>query len=213
MEKISFAVCNPWRSAATLERNTMITTLKTSTIEERGVNAILRGVEAELGSLAVRRGRKLKTLVMGGEFLNDTSRGDLARFACEKNWDILYVAMNPERPNDTLAACEIEVAYFATDGLDNTAVMVGGRLWKRNGQEAARLLFPRQEMEIKAKANGLFSARAIKAQYQDDGFYRARDAIQRRMANDRSSLPVQTTIGASHVVYDIQTMLRLLKGE
>lgn len=214
MEKTSFAGpnCNR-RGSAALKRKNDMQDLNVSNIDQNRVNAILRSIEAELGARAAKRGKKLDALVMGGGRLDPAGVDDLARFACAKNWQILYAAIDEKHADRTLTARSVELSYFCTDGLSRTAVLTGGRLWKRRQHAPARILFASVDTELTAKADGLIYDGPLASHYREEGYDLAWDSIEQRMAADRRSAPVLTSIGATLVVYDMQTMLRLLAGE
>lgn len=183
-------------------------------IDQHSVSEVLRGIEAELGARAARRGNELGALVMGGGQLTETGIRDLARFACAKNWNILHVAMNLARPHDTLAASDLKFSYFATDGETEVAVVLDGAIWKRDHRTLAKLIFGAgHPLKIQAKADGSFLARKTSKRYHDAGFDIASQSIQARISQSNPSTGVLTSIGDALVIYDSRTMLRLLTGE
>lgn len=186
-----------------------------SAIDQHGVNAILCAIEAELGARAAKRGKKLDAHIMGGGKLSSAGYRDFGEFAAKKNLDLIYVTMDPARPRDTLASSELELTYFATDGVSETLFSTGGRLWMRDRKSQSRLIFEFEKpLEIFAKSNGQFQGRpCVDRRFHDEGFKLAEQSLQRRLETMPPSMPILSSIGSTPVIFDMQTMLRGIAGE
>lgn len=180
-----------------------------------GINAILRATEAELGARAVKRGNKLSARIMGGGTLPSADIEEFGHFAAAKNFDILYVTMNQSRPYETLASLALEFTYFATDGISETLVWTGGRIWMRDINAQPRLIFDSVDpLEIFVKSNGKFDGRpGLNRRYHDEGFALATQTLQKRIARMRPSPPMLSMMGSTPIVFDLQTLLRGIAGE
>ena len=75
-------------------------TLTSTTPYLHSANAILRAIEAEFVGRATRRGKTLEALVMGGPKLTDLARYDLAEYAFEQNWELIYVEISEDQAED-----------------------------------------------------------------------------------------------------------------
>ncbi|MEP2722590.1 hypothetical protein [Roseibium sp.] len=188
--------------------------LKIPNIDQHGVNSVLCAIEAELAARPVKKGNKPDAILMGGGRLCSNDVRELAHFACRKNWNILYAAMDEIKPLEALASGDLEFSYFSTDGVSETAVLTKGKIWKRDRQSHARLIFGGKEgCEIWMKASGSFAVRDLKAAPSDQGFHLSRASIKDRMDRPRRMAPVVTSIGQALLVYDMMTLLRLTNGE
>ena len=190
-------------------------TQKNSAIDQHGINAVLRAIEAELGARAAKRGKKLSAHLMGGGELTATGIRDFGQFATTKNLDIIYVSMNQSQPHEALASSELEFTYFATDGISESLVQTGGRIWMRDLKAQPRLIFDFVDpLEVFAKSNGKFDCRpGVNWRYHDEGFTLARQCLQKRISLMRPSTPILSTVGSTPVVFDLQTLLRGMTGE
>ena len=190
-------------------------TQNTSAMDPNGINAILRATEAELGARAAKRGNRLSARIMGGGWLHSADIEEFGHFAAAKNFDILYVSMNQSQPHDTLASSALEFTYFATDGISETLVKTGGRIWMRDLKAQPRLIFDFEDsLEVFVKSNGKFDCRSgVNRRYHDEGFKLARQKLQKRIARMRPSPPMLSMMGSTPIVFDVQTLLRGIAGE
>lgn len=188
--------------------------LKLPNIDQHGVNAVLCAVEAELGGRATKKGNKPDALLMGGGRLCPADERELALLASRTNWDILYVAMDKTQPLETLTSGDLEFSFFSTDGVTQTCVLTHGRIWKRDRQSQARLIFMNKgAAEIRIKASGAFALRELKASPRNEGFRLARTSIEDRIGRVQTIAPVLGSIGHALIVYDIRTLQRMMAGE
>jgi hypothetical protein len=184
-------------------------------IDQNRVNTVLCAIEAELGARATKNGNKPQALLLGGGRLSPTDVQELAILACRKDWDILYVAMDETQPFDALAAGDIEFSYFSTDGVSTTAVITNGKMWKRDDQSQARLVFDgaNGSSEIWMKASGYFAVRDREAPPAEAGFGLAITCIQKRLEQAGPTFPVISSFGEAFIVFDMKTLDRMMNGE
>jgi len=177
-------------------------------IDQHQINSLICAVEAELTSRAGKRCKQADFLIMGGGQLSGAGRDSLASFACQKNWNLLYAAVNTAQPVNGFAADAIEFSCFVTDGFTSTAVLSGGKLWKRERTTAAILIFPQHSLSIRVNAKGKLTDRKLADRYHDHGHDLARDAVLRRVSSAKNRMPVLGTIGNAMVVHDLEMIAR-----
>lgn len=170
----------------------------------RGVNAILRAIETEFGARASRRGKSLEALVIGGNKLTVQAKYDIAEYAFAQNWEIIYVGVDLDQTEDLL---DLEIAYFETYGLMDTAIHEAGRIWKAGSGSQPRLVFPSGH-EIKANANGSMEIRETGRSFHQEGFDVALRSLRKRAMNSDPGMPVTSWFDETPVIYDFETLAR-----
>ncbi len=184
-----------------------------SNIDQHSVNQVLCDVEALLAARAIKRGNGLDAVVMGGGELSETGVQELTSFANAKNRELLHVAMDQARPFETLAQGNLNFTYFAPGVVTGISFICGGRIWKRDPNSQARLIFNNgNAVELTVKSNGRFRGRLGSGAYDCEGFCFAKQALQKRLVMKRSSPPALSWVGTTPVVFGLKTVLKCLNG-
>lgn len=181
------------------------------TINQFKINPLICAVESELTARLGKRRNEANFLMMGGGTLSPAEMDALATFACQKNWNLLHAATNTTDPVNGFVNGEIEFTCVVTDGFTSTAILSGGKLWKRDRSSAAMLLFPQHRVAARLNSKGLLSARKFADRYHDQGYDLAKDAVLQRLPGSGDTTPVITMIGAALVVHDVGLFKRMVE--
>lgn len=165
----------------------------TIAFDQHGINDMTVAISREMSPQGSQRARETDTLFMGGPLPTDEQRNDLAGFGLRKNYNVVFptfdVADSRSGPTGFHAV--------VTDGIAESFILSGGRLWKRDRRSPAVLLFPGANALIRMSGKGRLVVRDMKGRYHDHGHELAREAVLARAAARPGHIPVVTTIGAA----------------
>lgn len=139
------------------------------------------------------------TLFMGGARPSNGDAGALARFGLNKNWKIVFPSFDTADP----AAGPIGFHVVVTDGETQSIVLSGGRLWKRNHDSAAVLLFRKKKVLVSLDAGGRLNVGAMRGRFDDRGYALALEAVKARAMGEPGRGAVVAPIGALITVMDM----------
>lgn len=142
------------------------------------------------------------TLFMGGTSPTIADEDALGRFACSKNYKIVYPAFDPG--HGTTLPTTFHVAV--TDGLAQTIVLRGGRLWKRNDRSAAVLMFADTRLMVSLDARGLLKVARMPGNVGERGYDTALTAVTARAATKPGGAPVISPVGGLITVLDMKAL-------
>lgn len=142
------------------------------------------------------------TLFMGGTPPGIADEDVLGRFACSKNYKIVYMAFGTATVPTPPATFHVAV----TDGVAETIVLRGGRLWKRNSSSAAVLMFADTRLMVSLNAKGRLKVARMPADVDRRGYGIALTAIGERAATKPGRAPVVSPIGGLITVLDVQAL-------
>jgi hypothetical protein len=142
------------------------------------------------------------TLFMGGTLPTTADEDALGRFACSKNYKIVYPSF--ESAHGTTLPTSFHVA--ATDGVAQTIVLRGGRLWKRTDRSAAVLMFADTRIMVSLNAKGRLKVARMPGIVGERGYEKALNALRARAAMKPGSAPVVSPVGGLTTVLDMKAL-------
>lgn len=161
----------------------------------------------EMAPEDVLHGETADTLFFGGARPNRTDYEALADFGLRKNYKLVVPAFDPARPSRG----PIGFCVVITDGLEESLALRAGKLWKRNAEEAAVLIFKKLRAVVGVDRDGRLSVSEMRGPYPSVGYVRAMTAVRSGLAHAASGARLVTTIGTMPVVAPARTMLALFQ--
>ena len=161
--------------------------------DQHGINDVTVAVSREMTPPARGRLRETDTLFMGGPPPTDAQQNDLASFGLRKNYKVVFPTFDVTAPRSGPTG----FVAVVTDGVAESHVLSGGRLWKRDRRSPAVLLFPGVNAVIKLSDKGHLVVREMSGRHHDHGYELAHEAVLARAAAKPGHVPVVTWIGAA----------------
>lgn len=173
--------------------------------DTQAINHMTVAVRAEM-TVPNKRSDTGDTLFIGGTPVNDFDRTQLALFGMRKNYKIVYSSFGGADAFQGPTGIHVVV----TDGLTQSTVLHGGRLWKRDPRSRAVLMFAGHGVVVFLDARGRMKVRRVPANPDAQGFETAREAVIRRAAAKPGGVPVLSPIGGLSTVLDIGALNDML---
>lgn len=174
----------------------------TTNFDQNGINHMTTAISREMTPQRRARHADADTIFMGGPPPSDADQTELAMFGLRKNYKIIFPSFDPA----DVARGPVGYHAVVTDGLAETVILSGGRLWKRDRRSEAVLLFPDLKAVVKLSAKGRLVVRAMAGQYHDHGYDLARESITPGAARKPGNAPVVSAIGSLVTVLDLKTL-------
>ena len=146
--------------------------------------------------------RDSDTVFLGGPAPTEADELALANFAAAKDYQVIFASFDPADPE----AGSVGFHAFVTDGVTKTAILDGGRLWKRSRSSASILLFSSADMVVDIDKRGKLRVRRMRDRYHDFGFDLARRAVAARGKTATGRVPIVSTIGNLITVLDTERL-------
>lgn len=173
----------------------------TDQFDPQAVNHVTVAIHCEM-SPSGRPHPDSDTLFMGGTLPTTADEDALGRFACDKNYKIVYPSFDAGQ--GTTLPTTFHVA--ATDGIAQTIVLSGGRLWKRNDRSAAVLVFSDTRLMVSLNAKGRLKVARMPGIVGERGFDIALAALAARAAMKLGGVPVVSPVGGLMTVLDMKAL-------
>ncbi|TCP96770.1 hypothetical protein C8J46_108148 [Sphingomonas sp. PP-F2F-A104-K0414] len=173
-----------------------------STFDPHGINDVTVAVCHEMTPRRGRRHADVDTIFLGGPPPSHADETELARFGLRKNYQMIFASFDPSNPHD--GPCGFHAVM--TDGLKQALAIPDGRLWKRDRQSPAVLLFPALHTVVKINCKGRVIFKDMVGDYHESGYELARKAVLARAARKPGKAPVVAPIGALMTVLDIDAL-------
>lgn len=132
----------------------------------------------------------------------------LARFGESRNYKIVL----PHFAVDGAGAGPTGYSVVVTDGLADTVLLNGARLWKRAPSRASVLLIPAIGAEIGIDTRGLMKVREARGRYEEAGFALAQACLLARAGKQPGKMPVVSQLGGVLTVNDFHRMVDTIKA-
>lgn len=140
------------------------------------------------------------TLFIGGTSPTIADEDALGRFACGKNYKIVYPSF--DAADGATLPTTFHVAV--TDGIAQTIVLRGGRLWKRTDRSAAVLMFADTCLMVSLNAKGRLKVARMPGNVGERGYETALTAIATRAATKPGDAPIVAPVGSLITVLDMK---------
>ena len=171
----------------------------------QAVNALTTAVaDAMTGKRKLSR-QDEDTLFFGGVELPKSEKDVLADFTARMNWNLIYVGCMA----DSLRSDRAEIAgigCYVTDGIEATAVLGAGKLWKASREARAVIVFPATGIKIRLSRKGQLLIDELSGPPHDHGFELAREAVVSLQDAHRDRLPVVSVMGRYPIVSDVENL-------
>lgn len=173
----------------------------TNQLDPQAVNDVTVAVHCEM-SPSGRPHPDGDTLFMGGTLPTTADEEALGWFACDKNYKIVYPSFGAG--HGTTLPTTFHVA--ATDGVAQTIVLSGGRLWKRTERSTAVLMFRDTRLMVSMNAKGRLKVTRMPGVVGERGFEIALTALAARAAMKPGGVPVVSPVGGLMTVLDMKAL-------
>lgn len=174
----------------------------TAYLDQHAINHMITAISREMTPQRRARHAESDTIFMGGPPPSDADQNELAMFGLRKNYKIIFPSFDPA--DATVGPLGYHVVV--TDGLTQTVILSGGRLWKRDRRSDAVLLFPDLQAVVKLSAKGRLVVRAMSGQYHDHGYELASASIIAGAERKLGHIPVVSSVGNLVTVFDLKTV-------
>ena len=171
----------------------------TTTFDQHAINDMTVAIHREMTPQGRDQHADRDVLFMGGQRPSNTDQDALARFGLNKNYNMIFPSFDPGDP----AAGPVAFHAVITDGLEQSFVLSGGRLWKRDRRSPAVLLFPGIQAVVKLSSKSRLTVLEMKGQLHDHGYELALEAVRARASRKPGRAPVVSPIGGMLTVLDI----------
>ncbi|WP_271299842.1 hypothetical protein [Sphingomonas sp. CV7422] len=171
----------------------------TDKLDFQAVNDVTVAIECEM-ALAGRPHSNGDTLFMGGTLPTMADEDALGQFACSKNYKIVYPSF--DATDGATLPTTFHVAV--TDGLAQTIVLRGGRLWKRTDRSAAVLMFADTRLMVSLNAKGRLKVARMPGNVGERGYEAALTAVAARAAMKPGNVPIVAPVGGLITALDIK---------
>lgn len=170
----------------------------TCQLDHHATNHMTAAIDREM-SPAGRRRPDADTIFMGITPPSDADQNALARFGLDKNYKMILPSFDAADP----ARGPVDFHAVVTDGLTESIILAGGRLWKRDRRSPSVLLFPDAGIVVRVNSKGRLVVRGMTGRFHDHGYELAREAVLARAARKPGRAPVVSWIGTQVAVLDI----------
>ncbi|WP_394654058.1 hypothetical protein [uncultured Sphingomonas sp.] len=170
--------------------------------DQFSMNHMITAISHEMAGPARKPRPECDTLFIGGPLPSDLEQHQLTQFGLRKNWKVVYPSFDPGDP----ARGPVSYHVVVTDGLTETMLLKDGRLWKKDRQSRAILVFADLGITIRISSRGHLVVRGMSGRHHDHGYELALEAITTRAAREPGQAPVLSSIGRLPTVLDIRTM-------
>lgn len=133
---------------------------------------------------------------------------ELARFGESRNYKVIL----PQFAVGNATAGPLGYSVVVTDGVADTVLLNGARLWKREPGRASVLLIPAIGAEVGLDTKGLMKVRAARGDYPEAGLDLAHASLLARAASKPGKLPVVSQLGGLLMVNDFDRMADTLRA-
>lgn len=172
------------------------------TFDSHGINDMTVAVCLEMTPRSRRRDCDIDTIFLGGPPPSHADEAELARFGMDKNYRMIFASFDPSKPQD--GPCGFHA--ILTDGRTQALAIPDGRLWKRDCQSPAVLLFPALRAVLRINSRGQVVFGDMAGDYPESGYELARTAVLARAVGNPGNAPVVSPIGALMTVLDVDTL-------
>jgi hypothetical protein len=186
----------------------MIFTSTATDFDGQLINHMTVAVRCEMTPGRRRHGPLGDTMFLGALQPSKADLHALARFGESRNYKIIL----PHFDAGDVGAGPLAYSVVVTDGMSDTVVFEGARLWKRSPDRASVLLIPAIGAEIGIDTRGLMKVREARDAYPDSGFALAQASVIARAASKPGKLPVMSQLGGMMVVNDFNRMVDGMKA-
>ncbi|MGP7795645.1 hypothetical protein [Sphingomonas sp. CLY1604] len=174
----------------------------TDQLDIHAVNHVTVAINREMSPLG-RPHPDTDTLFMGGTPPTKADEDALGRFACSRNYKIVYPAF--DATSEKMLPTTVDVVV--TDGLARTILLRGGRLWKRAKRDAAVLMFADTRLTVSLDAKGRLKISRMPIRIDERGYETALAAVAARATTELGGAPVVSRIGGLITVLDANALL------
>ncbi|VVS97924.1 hypothetical protein SPHINGO391_210015 [Sphingomonas aurantiaca] len=173
-----------------------------NTFDSNGINDVTVAIRHEMTPRSLGGRSDVDTIFLGGPPPSEADEKELAKFGLNKNYQMVFASFDPSKPHD--GPCGFHAVL--TDGLKQALAIPNGRLWKRDRQSAAVLLFPALNAMLKINSKGRAIFKDMVGDFPESGDELARTAVLARAARNPGKAPVVSPIGALVTVLDFDTL-------
>lgn len=173
-----------------------------TTFDQHGINHMTVAISREMTPRGRARHADSDTLFFGGPQPSEADTREMCGFALRKNWQVIRAAFDPADPH----AGPIGFDAAITDGVAETFGLMRGRLWKRDRDSAAVLVFPETAAKVRLNAKGKLVVGEMKGNFDERGYDLARQAVVARAARKPGGVPVISPMGRTTVVFDMAAL-------
>ncbi len=172
----------------------------TDQLDFHAINHMMVAINCEM-SPSGRPHPDSDTLFMGGTPPSIADVDDIGRYACAKNYKVVYLPFHETPVSDLRSTFHVAV----TDGIAQTIMLSGGRLWKRNARSPAVLMFSDNRLMVSLSAKGLLRATRMPANVEEQGYETALRAVMERAAEVPGGIPVVAPLGRLLTALDLKS--------